>query len=99
MGYIKFLLLFFLVFANQMLPQINWLSPSPSPSTIYSVFFVDSLYGWAAGANSCVLKSTDDGETWNEQTVPVNTTLRKIYFSDRNKGVIIGGAVWAPYFV
>lgn len=98
MGYIKFILLFFLVFANQILPQIKWLSPSPSPGTIYSVFFVDSLYGWAAGANSCVLKTTDGGETWNEQTVPLNTTLRKIYFSDRNKGVIIGGEVWAPYF-
>ncbi|MFZ1517145.1 MAG: YCF48-related protein [Ignavibacteriaceae bacterium] len=98
MGYIKFILLFFLVFANQILPQIKWLSPSPSPGTIYSVFFVDSLYGWAAGASSCVLKTTDGGETWNEQTVPINTTLRKIYFSDRNKGVIIGGEVWAPYF-
>ena len=98
MGYIKFILLFFFVFANQILPQIKWLSPSPSPSTIYSVFFVDSLYGWAAGANSCVLKTTDGGETWNEQNVPINTTLRKIYFSDRHKGVIIGGEVWAPYF-
>ena len=98
MGYIKFILLFFFVFANHMLPQIKWLSPSPSPSTIYSVFFVDSLYGWAAGASSCVLKTTDGGETWNEQIVPLNTTLRKIYFSDRNKGVIIGGEVWAPYF-
>jgi len=97
MGYIKFLLFFFLVLANQLLPQIKWLSPSPSPSTIYSVFFVDSLYGWAAGANSCVLKTTDGGETWNEQTVPINTTLRKIYFSDRNNGVIIGGDVTIPY--
>ena len=97
MNYIKFLLPFFFISANYILPQIKWMSPSPSPSTIYSLFFVDSLNGWAAGASSCVLKTTDGGETWKEQFVPLPTTLRKIYFSDRNKGVIIGGEVWAPY--
>ena len=98
MGNIKFLLLFFIVFSIQSIPQIKWLSPFPSPTTIYSVFFVDSLYGWVAGANSSILKTTDGGETWNEQYVPLNTTLRKIYFSSRDNGVIIGGEVYAPYF-
>jgi photosystem II stability/assembly factor-like uncharacterized protein len=95
LGLVIFLLL---IFNFKIYAQVKWISPSPAPGTIYTIFFVDSLYGWAAGANSTILKTTDGGETWNEQKAPIETILRKIYFSDRYKGIIIGGEVYAPYF-
>ena len=80
------------------MPQWFWQNPKPSPYALHGIFFVDSLYGWAVGEFSTIIKTTDGGNSWFDQTAPLRTTLRKIFFSDREKGVIVGGDVTAPYF-
>lgn len=70
---------FFLLLTTQVLPQWFWQNPKPSPYALHGIFFVDSLYGWAVGEFSTIIKTTDGGNSWFEQTAPLRTTLRKVF--------------------
>jgi len=93
-----FTTVFSFLITSQSFPQWVWQNPKPSPYALHGIFFVDSLYGWAVGEFSTIIKTTNGGNSWFEQTAPLRTTLRKVFFSNREKGVIVGGDVIAPYF-
>jgi len=79
-----------------LISQIKFHNPLPAPYILYGIFFVDSLYGWAGGEFSTIIQTTDGGNTWQLQQAPLRTTVRKIYFADRDRGVIVGGDVSVP---
>lgn len=65
-----------------------------------SVFFLDSLTGWAAGSydsavaitTGTVYKTTDSGETWEMQTDSLEIPVYDIQFMDDSTGWIVGNA-------
>ncbi len=52
------------------------------------VFFVDDQYGWAVGPG--VWRTTDGGAHWRRIPVLAGTTLRRVIFTDRNRGWALG---------
>lgn len=68
-------------------------TPVYSPPRLYSVCFVDSVHGWAAGGvlgYSYILKTNNGGETWTEadMTNP-EAYVTKIYFTNKDTGYIL----------
>ncbi len=61
---------------------------------LYSIFFSDSLHGWAVGGvwweKSTILKTDDCGETWYEQTCDAIVPLYAVFFVDAYIGWIAG---------
>ncbi|HEY3295023.1 MAG TPA: YCF48-related protein [bacterium] len=47
----------------------QWQNPQPNGNAVNHVAFADSLTGWAVGGFGMILKTTDGGVTWTEQTV------------------------------
>ncbi len=65
--------------------------------SLNSVFFVDSLTGWACGGTdyyltglSKILKTTDGGLNWNVQLSGSNLGFNSIYFINKNIGWAVG---------
>ena len=61
------------------------------------VFFIDSNTGWAVGYNeidslAAVLKTTNGGTNWIEQTISADTYLHSVYFTDSNTGWAVGAS-------
>ncbi|MBX7116092.1 MAG: hypothetical protein K1X64_17310 [Myxococcaceae bacterium] len=80
---------------------------SPTTENLLAVHFPTTT-GYAVGANSTILKSTNSGANWTAQTAPTAAaSLSSVSFADANNGVIInntnsqlfytsnGGATWA----
>lgn len=63
--------------SNDTLPNLN------------SVFFTDSLTGYAVGTN-CILKTTDAGKKWSAIFKEPNNFLQSIFFADKNTGYATG---------
>lgn len=59
--------------------------PSTSES-LTSVYFVNNDYGWIAGTNGTVFKTTNGGEDWQSLKTNYNGTITKIFFIDENNG-------------
>ena len=58
---------------------------------INSVMFLDSLRGFACGANTTAIKTTNGGINWTGiNSGLANTNYNSIYFKDLNNGVIAG---------
>ena len=86
-----------------------WLPVTGLPTTeqLKSIKFISLTTGWAAGESGTILKTTDGGNTWTQQTSGVTNTLRSIFFLDANngwacgdEGTILattnGGTTWTP---
>ena len=59
-------------------------------SHLYSVSAVDENNAWAVGTSNKILRTTDGGKTWVQQTCP-NATYRNVLFFDLNNGFCTGG--------
>lgn len=60
---------------------------------LYDVFFVNDNIGWIVG-NNTILKTTDGGDNWIQQTPAVaNTRFYGVYFKDENNGWAVGKSV------
>ena len=64
---------------------------------ISSVFFPDSLVGYAVGGDidgiggtNRIIKTTDAGKTWIFQNPGITNTLMAVYFTDDNTGYAVG---------
>ena len=68
--------------------------------------FVDQSTGWAVGRTGTILKTTDGGAVWNDQSIAEDYSLFAAFFFDAQKGFIAsgkgiilattnGGASWA----
>ena len=74
---------------------INWISESTVDYRINSIHFVDENIGWMAGWDynsglGMVGKTTDGGETWENQSPAGINTLEDIYFVDEYMGWVVG---------
>ena len=57
---------------------------------LYDIFFVNKQVGWAVGADSTIIKTTDEGATWFQQTGGYAEEYRCVYFLDEQRGWIGG---------
>ena len=71
----------------------SWQKQDGIDSTINyeSVFFIDSVMGWAVGSINSIVASTDGGRQWHSQYTPVKKWLNDVCFLDRDTGWIVGG--------
>ena len=82
----------------------SWFVQQNIPGSLTSIFFVDSLIGWATGINIKPYKTTNGGVSWIEQ---INSNIlfsRDVYFKNVFKGYIVrsnyfyetsdGGGTW-----
>ncbi len=56
---------------------------------LHSVFFLDHNRGWAVGSRGALLATIDGGRTWKVKSSPIEDTIRDIYFTDDQNGVIV----------
>ena len=56
---------------------------------LHSVFFLDQNRGWAVGSRGTLLSTVDGGRTWKTKSSPIEDTIRDIYFTDDQNGVIV----------
>ncbi|MGB2868885.1 MAG: YCF48-related protein [Bacteroidota bacterium] len=75
-------------------------------TTLYDVFFVDSLRGWAVGESGTIIGTVNGGSTWQPQASGTTAELRKVCFVDSlygwaagKMGIVLhttnGGISWA----
>lgn len=85
----KILLIILLLIVDQKIPfaQGTWerLS-SPTNENLSSVYFVDSLYGWAAGFSGTIIHTTNGGNNWVVQQSKTENNILDIFFLDRDLG-------------
>ncbi|MGH9751868.1 MAG: YCF48-related protein [Blastocatellia bacterium] len=55
-----------------------------------SIYFVDSMTGWAAGDAGVVYRTTDGGRDWKPQSLGSAADISFVYFIDWNRGWMIG---------
>jgi len=72
---------------------------SPTSNKLNSVYFVDSLYGWAVGDLGTIIHTTNGGTSWLIQNSNTDSLIiRDVFFLDRNLGWAIGLEVFSyPY--
>ena len=77
-----------LVAAPFALAQKTWVTVSESKwqATFSDVFFVDAQHGWIVGSKATILHTTDGGQTWNQQPLPLDVELTKVRFMDPQVG-------------
>ncbi len=65
----------------------NWIKlESPVSTLLRNVIFVDSLNGWAAGADGIIINTTDGGINWSKQNTYTTSFITDIYFINNNIG-------------
>lgn len=73
----------------------SWSSYWTGMSLSMSIFFSDVNTGYIVGQNDDesggILKTTDAGMTWTEQTSGVTERLNSVFFIDSNTGYAVGG--------
>jgi len=88
---------YYCVFFSFLLAEINysqdgWFCQSPIPTKNYlnDVCFINKDIGIAVGEAGTILRTTDGGNTWNNQSIENSFNLTGVWFNDTNNGVIIG---------
>lgn len=67
--------------------QERWVAmASPTRETLRTVFFADSLHGWAAGTGGAIVATTDGGEGWQLQDSELSLDMVDIFFLDARFG-------------
>jgi photosystem II stability/assembly factor-like uncharacterized protein len=64
----------------------------PTTSTLTSISFVDERRGWAVGHDALILRTTDGGETWEQQHIDreQEAPLLSVWFRDAQFGIGVG---------
>ena len=69
-----------------------WQNPLPQGNPLYAIHFAkDKETGFAVGADSTILATTDGGFNWQKQISPIDTILSGVFVKD-NRNVFIVGA-------
>jgi len=66
------------------------LKRSVTSSELTSAFFTSKKNGWAVGWDGAIIKSTDEGITWQLQESNTSYPLNGVFFSDSLNGVACG---------
>jgi photosystem II stability/assembly factor-like uncharacterized protein len=72
----------------------NWLTSYNDSAHFYSIYFLNNLTGWAAGALGLILKTTNGGENWVKLRHQFLTANRRIWFIDENTGFLSKSALY-----
>jgi len=67
----------------------TWSSNINQGYPLRSVFFTDSITGYAVGDGG-IIKTTDGGLNWISQTSVTSNSLLSVYFTDSNTGYAVG---------
>jgi len=67
---------------------VTWVE-QPVSSRVYAIDFVDSNYGWCAGASGFIHATTNGGRTWTVQTFGAVGVFSSIDFVDRTYGWVV----------
>ncbi len=84
----------------------EWVNPNPHNNKLFSIFFLNSDLGWAAGESGTIMQTTDGGMHWEVQNYG-RDSIHSLFFIDENTGWAIGnsgtclhtnngGADWTP---
>lgn len=58
----------------------------PTTQHLRSVYFTDSLYGWAVGDTGTIIQTQDGGESWIVQDAGTYNNVVNVFFLDRQRG-------------
>ena len=75
--------------------QWFWQNPIPSSNGLWGVSFTDVNIGTAVGDAGTILRTTDGGETWVNQSINKISWIGRISFTDANHGTAVGYDVLA----
>ena len=66
--------------------------PYPFDQNLYSVFFLDTLRGWASSEGGSFYSTTDGGVNWvkSQTKPPGDLVFLNIFFADENTGWVVG---------
>ena len=87
--YLKQLFLF-IIFITRINAQGVVLQNSLIEIDLQDVKFISATVGWAVGEDGTIIKTTDGGATWSEQTSPTVQNLEGVSFTDSNNGTAVG---------
>lgn len=68
-----------------------WQRPRPHGVATRDTYFVDLANGWLVGDHGLVMRSSDRGQTWSEQSLPTTAPLVRVRFADAQRGWIAAG--------
>jgi photosystem II stability/assembly factor-like uncharacterized protein len=92
---IVLVILLLVVYQNISLAQGTWERlNSPTENYLSSVYFVDSLYGWAAGFSGTIIHTSNGGNEWIIQDSKTENNILDIFFLDRNLGWAVSWEVY-----
>ncbi len=66
--------------------------PYPFDQNLYSIFFLDTLRGWASSEGGSFYATTDGGVNWvkSQTKPPGDLVFLNIFFADENTGWVVG---------
>jgi photosystem II stability/assembly factor-like uncharacterized protein len=77
--------------------QSGWyLQNSGTNRNLNSLYFVNSNTGWVVG-DSVVLKTTNGGQNWVSQVIPVQAKINSVHFINENTGFLAGDRNYSSY--
>ena len=99
MKLIRLSLLIIIVFsAPKIFAQSSWEKiDSPTNNVLKTVYFADSLNGWACGGMGTIIHTMDAGQTWEIQNSTVGTFIVDIFFLNEQRGWAITQRDTAPF--
>jgi photosystem II stability/assembly factor-like uncharacterized protein len=77
----------FQIFQVNLYSQGTWESvDSPTNQFLTSVYFVDSLYGWAVGDSGTIIHTNNGGTDWSFQNSKTENKIVDVFFLNRDLG-------------
>lgn len=67
----------------------NWLSPKPQGNTLNSVFFTDVNVGYAVGEAGTLMKTSDNGNSWNLIETGFYCNITSVFFTSATTGFMV----------
>ncbi len=79
------IILFFQIIPINIYSQGTWERiESPTDQYLQSVYFVDSLYGWAVGDSGTIIHTSNGGADWEIQDSKNDNKIVDVFFLNRN---------------
>ena len=71
----------------------DWIAQYSGNAGLRSIFFTDSLTGYAAGDSAALLKTANGGATWTSISLsPISQNLTSVYFVNASTGYLVGNS-------
>lgn len=70
---------------------------TPTEESLQSIWFSDTLNGWAVGKNATILFTINGGNSWQKYQSPLNMNFIKVIFTAVNNGYILADKIGSAY--